>query len=240
MKFNVSGFTHVGTIRENNQDRILVQDHILLDGISDFEETKSCFCFVADGIGGHQAGDVAAQFVLEYLLAWQERHPDSSEADLQELLESINQELLDFGRQQREYYGLGTTLVGLIVQDAQHIIVNVGDSPLWLLRNDMFYQLTENQVVEPYSGDSPLTSYFGGKESSLVLQFCRDLREIRPDDLFMLCSDGVFKALKQKQIKAVLLSNQPLNAKARFLLNKILENGAEDNVSCIVIEVVAD
>jgi len=126
----------------------------------------------------------------------------------------------------------------LIVQNETSFIPSAGDSPLWLLRNEMFYQLTENQVVNPYEKDSPLMSYFGGRENNLELQFCTDLREICPNDIFVLCSDGLLKSLSQKQIKAILSSNQSLREKARFLLKKIMEMGAEDNVSCILVEII--
>jgi serine/threonine protein phosphatase PrpC len=238
MKFNISGFTHLGTVRNINQDRILIQDQILLDGIYDFEQIEQCFCFVADGIGGNRSGEIAAQFVLEKLLNWREQQTEFSEEGLRSGLEQINNDLILFGKQQQEHYGLATTLVGLIIRDNQFFILHAGDSPMWLLRNNLFYQLTENQVINPYEKDSPLTSYFGGTETSLALEFGSDLREIQPQDLFVLCSDGLLKALNPKQVKAILANNQQLKEKVQFLRKKVLDNQAEDNVSCIVVEII--
>ena len=240
MNYQIAAFTHIGTVREINQDRILVQDQILLDGTRDCEHIERCFCFVADGIGGNPAGDLAAQFVLERLVQWKESQSEIREEQLCAELERINGELIQFGHERREYYGLSTTLIGFVAHNAGHILVNAGDSPLWLLRQGMFYQLTENQVLNPDENNSPLISYFGGTENNLTLQCHHDLREICEHDLFVLCSDGLFKALKQKQIKVILASNRPLEEKAGFLLEKSLEAGADDNVSCILIEAMSD
>ncbi len=238
MQYDISAFTHTGTVREANQDRILVQNQILLDGFCEVGQSAQCFCFVADGIGGNNAGDVAAQFLLERVLRWKSEQEEFSEESIRAGLEQMNAELLSLGEGQREYYGLSTTLAGVIIQSEQFFILNAGDSPVWLFRNDMFYQLTENHVLNPYENNSPLTSYFGGKGNNLVLQFCTDLREIQPQDIFVICSDGLFKSLKPKQVKAILSSNQKLSDKPRFLLKKLLETGADDNVSCILVEIV--
>ncbi len=240
MKFDIAAFSHIGTVRTINQDRILIQDRILLDGTHEALQEERCFCFVADGIGGNPAGEVAAQFVLEQLAQWNASQTGITEEQLCAELERINGELIRFGHEHRECYGLSTTLVGFVTHNAGHILVSAGDSPLWLLRQGMFYQLTENQVINPDENNSPLISYFGGTENNLTLQCHHELREICEYDLFVLCSDGLFKALKQKQIKAILASNQPLGEKARFLLEKSLEAGADDNVSCILIQSLND
>ncbi len=67
MSFNISAFSHLGTLRQQNPDRILVQNQVLLDGIHSWLNATTGTCFVADGIGGNRAGDVAAQFVLEQI-----------------------------------------------------------------------------------------------------------------------------------------------------------------------------
>lgn len=238
MKYNISAFTHIGTVRKINQDRILVQDQIIHDGVCEFEVVEECSCFVADGIGGNQSGEVASQFILEKIVHWLKEQQELSEDELQSSMEHINEDLLLLGKQQRKHYGASTTLVGLIIRNDKHVILSAGDSPMWLLRHDMFYQLTENQVINPYEKNSPLVSYFGGKEAELDLQFCHDLRDIQPNDIFLLCSDGLFKALQQKHIKVIIGSNQPLTQKVQFLLQKVLEHGAEDNVSCILVEIL--
>lgn len=237
MPFNISAFTHIGTLRQQNQDRILVQNEVLQDGIHSWLNQTSCTCFVADGIGGNPAGEVAAQFVLDRIQAQISLTPSLSKDTLAQMLNEINYCLIETSQVQPANRGMGTTLAGLIICDDFFEIISAGDSPVWLLRGDLFFQLTIPQVVNPLEENSPLISYFGGLRNELQLLFNENLREILPDDLFLICSDGLFKALPTKQIKLILMNNQTLNKKAEFLLKKVLENGAEDNVSCILIHI---
>jgi protein phosphatase len=235
--FNISAFTHIGTLRQQNQDRILVQNHVLQDGIHSWLNATTCTCFVADGIGGNLAGDVAAQFVLEQIQTQMALTQSLSKETLAQILNDINVRLIEMGDAQSETRGMGTTLAGLVIRDDFLEIISAGDSPVWLLRGDLFFQLTTAQVMNPLEENSPLISYFGGLHNELQLLFNEHLREILPDDLFLICSDGLFKALEVKQVKVILSNNQTLPQKAEFLLKKALENGAEDNVSCILIHV---
>lgn len=238
MKFDVSFFTHVGTDRKTNQDRILVQDHIFQDGLNFLPNTTTCFCYVADGIGGSPAGDVAAQFVLEKICQRFDRTKEWSLELIMNLFMSINSELIQFGATNPQYRGMGTTLVGLIINDAQLILLNAGDSEAWLFRNEIFFKLTEDQVLIPGVPNSPITSYFGGIDDELHIQFVEGLRNFLSGDIFVLASDGLFKSISPKQVKAILSNNTPVVEKANFILARALENKSEDNVSCILIEVV--
>lgn len=237
MRFDIACFTHVGTSRTRNQDRILVQGQIFADGGHFFSNESSCFSLVADGIGGNPSGDVAAQFVLEQIQQQYDQRTPPSPDVLAPLLHSINQQLLEFGVNHPEHRGLGTTLVGLIIANGQFSLFQAGDSVAWLLRNDLFFKLTEDQVVNPEAVNSPLTSYFGGLEDALEVRFNDVLRSIAAGDIFVLASDGLFKALPSRQVKAVLSNSTSLMDRANFLLQKALENGAEDNISCILIDV---
>lgn len=238
MNFNIACFTHVGTSRNTNQDRILVQDHIYEEGLYFFPNQSHCLCMVADGIGGNPSGDVAAQFVLEQIIKRWNKTALPSQIDISSMLHSINQELLEVSRHHPQHRGLGTTLVGLAITNGQFALFQAGDSVVWLLRNEIFFKLTEDQVINPDMANSPITSFFGGLEEALDLRFNDNLRDILTGDIFVLASDGLFKAVTPKQVKAILSNSTPLLDRASFILQKALENGAEDNVSCILVEVV--
>ncbi|MDZ7265097.1 MAG: serine/threonine-protein phosphatase [candidate division KSB1 bacterium] len=237
MKFNIVCFTHVGSSRSRNQDRILVQGRIFAEEVHSFPNESSCYALVADGIGGNPSGDVAAQFVLEQFQQQYDTGFPPSPDKIAPILHFINQQLLEFGRNHPEHRGLGTTLVGLIIVNGQFSLFQAGDSVAWLLRNDLFLKLTEDQVVNPDVPNSPLISYFGGLEDTLEIKFNDMLREILPGDIFVLASDGLFKALPAKQVKVILSNSTSLLDRANFMLQKALEYGAEDNISCILIEV---
>ncbi len=238
MKFNISAFTNIGTKREVNQDRILVNDKILDDGFYHLEAQTECFCFVADGIGGGVAGEIASQFVLDNMMKQKENFIQLDEEVIEGKLYNINNELIDYAKSKPEYFGTGSTLTGIIIlEDENYMTLNAGDSEMWVLRNNLFFQITEPQVFDESASGSPLLSYFGGKEASLELNLNSSLREVRANDLFVIASDGLFNSLEPKQVKAILSNNQPLKQKSEFLLEKLLAVGANDNVSCILIEI---
>ena len=153
-------------------------------------------------------------------------------------LSSINQELIQFGISNTEHRGMGATLVGIMIIQDQFLILNAGDSPAWIYRNDLFFKLSEDHVLDPKSDNSPITSYFGGFKEGLDLNFNESLRDIFVGDIFVLNSDGLFKCITQNQMKAILSNSTKIEDKANFILTKALEKGSEDNVSCILIEIV--
>ena len=238
MKFNISGFTNIGTQRELNQDRILIQDTVSADGADYVWEIEDCFCFVADGIGGGPAGDYAAQFVLEQITLRISSDTKHSNDKLLNIFSSINNELIEFGKNNIEYLGSGTTLVGIIMHQDSFKVISAGDSPAYIFRNNSMIKITEDQVLDPFEENSPITSYFGGKSNELQLSFETVLREIKVDDILLLASDGLLKALSIKQVKAILSNSKPVDEKAVFILKKALDAGAEDNISSILIEVL--
>jgi protein phosphatase len=238
MRFNISGFTDLGTKREINQDRILIQDSIYSEGLHYHPDLDNCFCFVADGIGGGRAGDFAAEFVLGGIRKKINSHEEYSQENLSQIFSLINSDLIDITISKPKFTGAGTTLVGLMIRQENFQVINAGDSQAYMLRNKNLIKLTEDQVFDPFQENSPLTSYFGGKQSELIVDFDTVLRDIYIGDLFLLSSDGLFKSLDARQIKAILANSKPVNEKASFLLHKSLEIGSEDNLSCILIEVI--
>jgi protein phosphatase len=239
LQFNIAGFTHRGTEREINQDRILIQDSIYNEGLYSFSNVDTCFCFVADGIGGGPSGELASQFVLEKVRTRIAVEKTGNSAEIRDLLEAINGDLLQFGKADPLYLGSGTTLVGLIISNDQFHIINAGDSEVYVSRDKMLLKVSEDQVVDPFKSDSPLLSYFGGKENALSLDLNSILKEVVAGDVILLTSDGLFKSLDNKQVSAILSSSRAFGEKAKFILQKALEKGADDNLGCILIEVVA-
>ncbi|MDO9577745.1 MAG: serine/threonine-protein phosphatase [Candidatus Cloacimonadales bacterium] len=238
MKFNIAGFTHKGTEREMNQDRILIQNLIYENGAYNLLKETYCFCFVADGIGGGPSGEKAAQYILEQINLKLIRSENCDNDCLAEILNSINIDLFSEGRLNLDYLGSGSTLVGLMISDNYFKIINAGDSQAWLFRNNIMTKLTEDQVLDSQQENSPIISYFGGNKQNLKLNFDTILRNIKINDILILTSDGLLKSLTIKQIKSILSNSKSLIDKTEFILQKALLTGAEDNVSCIFIEVI--
>tara|TARA_R110002126_G_scaffold277560_1_gene423474 strand:+ start:30238 stop:30963 length:726 start_codon:yes stop_codon:yes gene_type:complete len=235
-EFNISAFTDVGTFRKNNQDGILVNGQFSNKGFINTNKQSFLSCFVADGVGGNNAGEFASKFVLEEISNC--KLSDLSQIDY-EYLEKINQNLIGATKKDQKLTGAATTLSGIICLNATLKIIHAGDSEIWLLRNDSFIKVTNDQVLSAQVKNSPITSYFGGKENYLSLDNTICLEEIKTLDKFLICSDGLFKALKTKQLKAILGAKKTLQIKIEKILEMVLENGAEDNVSVILIEAYA-
>ncbi len=233
MNLNISAFTHAGTIRDFNQDSVLVKGQILSSGEVNLINQDYCVCFIADGVGGNKAGDFASRYVLEGLNKAILSHVES---DLDDRLREVNRQLLTESSGNEELRGSATTLTGLVVIENTFLILHVGDSQMWLRRNGTFFKVTNDQVLNENEANSPLTSYFGGSEDNL--KFDRDIfvREIAVADVFLICSDGLFKSLKHKAVKAILDDENDLQSQSRALLDQCLQKGAEDNVSVILIQ----
>jgi len=232
IKFNISAFTHTGTVRDSNQDHILVNGQLLNEGEVHLIEQEKCFCFVADGVGGNKGGDFASYFVLARIKAEQ----DKLLLDAEQILKSINNKLIEDTSNDIKLKGCCTTLTGLLVQNDLFKIIHAGDSEIWLMRNDMFFKITNDQVLDETIKNSPITSYFGGLANFLKLDCDTSIHEPLIDDLFLICSDGLFKSLNQKIVKSILKADKDLETKAKKILENCLHAGAEDNISVILIQ----
>jgi PPM family protein phosphatase len=229
MNFNISGFTHKGTEKDSNQDCVLLNQSLLVSGAANLQNQSHCFCFVADGVGGNKAGDFASRYVLENIKSL------GRPLDLKTSLRGINQQLLNKSTTIQELRGTATTLTGLIADEDTFSVVHAGDSQLWLFRNEIFFKVTNDQVFNDSDENSPITSYFGGLTDSLTFDEDIFVREINVGDTFLICSDGLFKSLNNKTVKTILDGDDDLEVKSQVILKKCLQNGADDNVSLVLI-----
>lgn len=232
IRFNISAFTNIGSVREKNQDSILVNNQYTNNGFINFQNQEFISCFVADGVGGNKAGEYASKYVLREL----------QKTDLNLLLESnkyffeINDNLIKSTNENQNTIGSATTLSGVIYCEYKLKIIHSGDSEIWLLRDDSFIKITNNQVLNSQIPNSPITSYFGGNNNHLTLDDEIFLDELSLNDKLLICSDGLFKALNLKQVKSIISANKDIENKTEKLLETALQNKAEDNVSVILID----
>lgn len=232
MNLNISAFTHAGTDKNVNQDNILVNGQILNAGEINFEHQEHCFCFVADGVGGNRAGDFASRYVLGEI----SKLLNLGHANLETKLCDVNHQLITKSNSKEELRGTATTLTGLVAEENNFHILHVGDSQMWLRRNGTLFKVTNDQVLDEQETNSPLISYFGGSENNL--RFDKDIfvQDIGVEDVFLICSDGIFKSLNHKAVKAILEGEDTLQSQARALLGECLQRGADDNVSAILVQ----
>lgn len=239
--FRAGGASDVGQIRSNNQDSKLI-----IDDVSVFA--------VADGMGGHQGGEVASAIAVETLEAViTEPTVDS----VVEAVKEANRRIFSRAADDDDLRGMGTTLVAIALvnrgaEDEEVAWVNVGDSRVYLLRDDRLVQLSRDhslvedlrrggQLSEEEAAVHPqrniLTRALGIDEAVQV-----DTDSVMPfnGDRFLLCSDGLFNEVDPDTIVEVLTSSEDPDASAAELVRLANEGGGRDNITALVVDVTDD
>ena len=227
--------SHVGNVRETNQDRAHFAGFVAA---------------VADGMGGHQGGEMAASIAIEEFL---EVIDPIGPGGLVELVEGANRAVFERAADP-DLRGMGTTLVALTLRPAEEKVgvVNVGDSRAYLLRGREFNQVTlDHSLVEDLVRQNRLTP-----EEALIhpnrniltralgiaseVEVDRFLIPTNIGDRFLLCSDGLFNEVTEEEITQILLECEQPNEAADTLITAALTGPGRDNVTVAVIDVVSD
>ncbi len=223
--------THVGKVRRNNEDSLIVIE----------PETF----VVADGMGGQAAGEVASQMLVETVKNFLSKTPAPwNEKILSQAIFLANEKILNLARQKKEYKGMGTTATILYLDGLQAYFAHVGDSRLYRLRNENFEQITEDHsYVETLVRRGEITPQEARVHpmKNILTQAVGAMSEIYIDtanfsveygDTFLLCTDGLTNMVDDGRI-ARILQTAPNPADA--LIEAALDAGGKDNVSVIVV-----
>ncbi len=228
--------THVGHKRKLNEDAVL-------------HAPGADLWAVADGMGGHDAGELASAMVVERLGGI------SGVQGLQSLLDAVigsllavNAELVSLAGTAYKQRVIGSTVVGLLLAENRYACFWAGDSRAYLVRGGGIEQVTtdhslvqslidagmlEEKDAESHPNANVVTRAVGADEALHVDTVVGDCR---PGDVFLLASDGLTRLVKQDQLLAVLSANG-VDAAADRLLEQALEAGAPDNVSLIIVRI---
>ncbi|MCB0978413.1 MAG: Stp1/IreP family PP2C-type Ser/Thr phosphatase [Acidimicrobiales bacterium] len=232
--------THVGQVRAVNQDAPLVHPESNLFG-------------VADGIGGHQGGEVASAMAVEIVAEL------ATEPDLGSLIEAVrqaNRRIFEKAGSDPALHGMGTTFVAIQLVDSvegdEIAWVNVGDSRLYLFRDDDIVQLSEDHsLVEELVRDGQLTPEDARvhpqrnvvtRSLGIDVDVNVDTDRLLPftNDRFLLCSDGLSNEVSAEQMGAVLRRLADPDEAAAELVRLANEAGGRDNITVVVVDVVDD
>ena len=237
----VAYLSDIGRQRESNQDYVgMFRNQSGLE-----------FAIVADGIGGHQGGDVASTMAVSHMGS---RFEDTSFTDpgtaakwLSSEAQQENDTIIEKAHQYQDLIGMGTTIVVAIIFQRQFLLANIGDSRGYLLRNAQLAQLTEDhslvnelvklgQISEEDARTHPekniITRTLGiNDEADIDI----NLYHAQPHDVVMLCSDGLTNMVTDAQIQAVLQRNLTLQEKCQQLIDLANEAGGKDNITVLLI-----
>ena len=243
LRLRVTALTHVGLRRQSNEDCIAVDRRILSEPmdapwLSVQALEPACACLVADGMGGHPAGEVASRAAIEAMLAGLPR-AKADRAGMSELLHAANAFLFEEMARCPQWMGMGTTLAG-IVADRQHVIAfNVGDSRIYRVEGGGVQQLSVDHSEAVGMG------FFFSRLPARVLSQCLggfpDASEIDPHVIelpatagaeYLICSDGLYDMLPDAAI-ARCLDPDPVKS-VQALFEAAMDEGGIDNVSIIL------
>ena len=221
------GITNTGKKRRHNEDALL-------------NRPEANLWVVADGMGGHKAGDVASQLIVNTLNELQPVEP------LEDYMQAVSQVLQDVNTQLRQlanekYYHqlVGSTVVALVCDEQRCAVLWAGDSRLYRFRNQQLEQLTKDHCL----GNEEDGSEYSLKTANIITKAVGADDELEPDsrmfdvlpnDIFLLSSDGLDKELSFKTIEHIMQTT-PVQNIAQTLIDETLAHGARDNVTVIVI-----
>lgn len=244
MKLNIAANCIRGNKCRNNEDMILVGSAFLRDGSIDFstDNPELLFALVSDGIGGHDHGEMASEFLMRRI-----RESILPATDVgggfQSWIRSVNAEMESISSRLAMNRHMGCTLSGLIWQKNGVWVVNAGDSRTYRFRNGELLQLTEVHNFRCRSGydfgpdRSKLVNCIGAGASAEV-----DIRDISGDvqsgDVFLVCTDGLYEMLSEQDIFNVLSENFDSAASVARLTGTAEAAGGRDNISLVVVKVI--
>ena len=224
----------LGLVRTNNEDSVYAGPRLLA---------------IADGMGGHAAGEVASKIVIGTLEPLDE---DRSVGDLigtlREAVTDANRRIAEAVEKQSDLEGMGTTLTALRFSGNQVGVVHVGDSRAYMLRGDLLSQITHDDTYVQYLVDSGKITPDEAKEhprKSVILRALLgtdvepdvSIREARAGDRYLLCTDGLTDVVSTDTLADTLRITDPQEAADR-LVELALRGGGPDNVTVIVADVV--
>jgi serine/threonine protein phosphatase PrpC len=256
--FSVGQATHAGKVRPANEDSAFVLPMMRLQ---ESQTLATALCVVADGMGGHQAGeqaakvaymtvaaDINAQLIMPALEGEVTRKLYSSPGEiLKEAVERANYKVHQIAERQKT--DMGTTVTAVLLEGPRAYVVNVGDSRTYRLRNGKLEQLTEDhslvaRLVQAgtISADEIYTHprrneiyrYLGQKATVEVDLLTTDLKK---GDQLLLCSDGLWEMVRDPQIQEILAAAPSPQGACDTLVRTAFNAGGEDNITVVVIKV---
>lgn len=239
LEYNGYGMSHKGYVRAKNEDAYLVDNQ------------SGCYA-VADGLGGHPGGEIASHLAVnafqQQVIARKEESVTLEENNLTELMEYLNQTVSDYGLQQLEVRGLGTTFSGLVVEGDTIWILHTGDSRIYGMTQKLnLIQLTEDQTIAMdlvNQGKLDLTEAERHPQWH-ILTSCLGMPQCRAEVLslpvtgythFLLCTDGLSNLVTASEIQEELVAsgNSP-EVLCQRLVDKALVRGGVDNVTVVLV-----
>lgn len=236
--------TDIGMVRSVNQDYVSVVNQPI--------GNLPNLLVVADGMGGHKAGEFASRFTGEVLKAEvQDSEEKGPEAILRKAIRSANHKLMEEAKKDASHEGMGTTLVVATVIEHTLYFANVGDSRLYLIHQGIQQLSQDHSLVQEmvrmggidveeakhHPDKNIITRAIGAKEDVKIDFFEYHLKE---GDIILMCTDGLSNMVEDEEMLHIVRGSRDLVEAVERLIDKANQNGGLDNIGVVLAEVFAD
>ena len=232
--------TDTGRVRTANQDYVYAS-------VEPVGSLPNLFV-VADGMGGHQAGDYASRYIVENLVSYLQYTENSQIVPLlREGILKVNTMLYQESKDKPELSGMGTTLVAAVADENTLYVANVGDSRLYLVRDRIRQVTRDHSYVEElvslgrlergskdYKDKKNIITRAVGTEDKLLVDFFEV--GLEPGDFILMCSDGLSNMLEDVEMEEIVGSDLELEEKAEKLITVANDNGGKDNIAVVLVD----
>lgn len=244
-EIQVSLLSDVGCQRTENEDRITC----IQPTESSLLSHKGVLTVVADGMGGHAAGEVASSLAVEVIRRAYYEDGEDPCATLQKAFAQANREIYQTALQDSRLTGMGTTCTALVFRNGSAFCAHVGDSRVYLVRNGEIFLMTEDHTVVMEMVKSGLITFAEaqshpersvlsralGTKPTVEVSIWKKPFPVRVSDVFVLCSDGLSDVVNEEEIKAAITQGGPSACANLITLAK--ERGGYDNITVGVLSV---
>lgn len=234
--------TDIGRTRKVNQDYVYASD-LPVGNLPNLY-------IVADGMGGHKAGDLASSYAVQTIVGAIQRSTENRPAlILQKAVRYANYRLYEKAGEREEYQGMGTTLVVMTVYGEEALAVNVGDSRLYEIANGTIIQISEDHSLvaelvrkgelspgeaRKHPDKNIITRALGIQEETEIDLFPF---HVEPGSKYLLCSDGLSNMVEDEELCRIISRNESLEEIAGELILEANANGGLDNIAVVLVEI---
>lgn len=240
----ISSLTDIGNTREMNQDYLYSSEESV-------GKLPNLF-LVADGMGGHKAGEFASRYVVEHIVrSIKGSKEEEAVRILSESIETANRKLKEYADAHQQMRGMGTTIVAAVIQGRTLLVANVGDSRLYIVGDEITQVTQDHSLVQemvrlgqmnPQSAknhpDKNIITRAVGVSEKVKIDIFE--RQLRAGEYIILCSDGLTNMVEDSVILQILHGAGSLSDKAERLIELANKNGGKDNITVIIIEPNSD
>lgn len=232
---NYAARTDVGLVRVNNEDSYLIDD----------SGGKKLF-IVADGMGGHNAGEVASLEACRKIDAYIRSHEGSDDVLLEEAVKKANREIFNHASQNEAMRGMGTTVDACVLSGSEITVAHVGDSRVYIVSKGALRKITKDHsvvgmmldagsITEEEAKNHPQRHYITravGTSYGIDVDIIKET--IAEDEFVLMCSDGLTDMVSEDDILSIVSDAPKLSEAADALVAKAKENGGVDNITLVI------